>query len=194
VSRVFLADGKNKKGREKEYLTKLTDCVSSRTINAVQQFHFIFHCVPDLAVALVTGRERIYLSHFFRKIAYNAAAITDEDLDHYVRAYEQPGALRCAFETYRAFEEDARELREWISANGKPCVPAMSLSGARSRHRDSAERMFAEVHRDGTFDVAVVPDAGHYIAEENPGGFVEETLRFIKKVTFGSADIEGLDD
>ncbi|KAI3337279.1 alpha/beta-hydrolase [Xylariaceae sp. AK1471] len=153
-----------------------------RTIHAVQQFHLIFHCVPDLAVALVTGRERIYLSHFFQKIAYKAAAITEKDLDYYVRSYEQPGALRCAFETYQAFEEDAQELWDWISAHGKLSVPALSLSGARSRFRDCAERMFAEVHRDGTYEIAVVPDAAHYIAEENPKGFVKEILRFTEQV------------
>jgi pimeloyl-ACP methyl ester carboxylesterase len=143
--------------------------------------------VPDLAVALVTGRERIYLSHFFQKISYNAAAITDEDLDHYVRAYEQPGVLRCAFETYRAFEQDAQELREWISANGMVNVPALGLSGARSRHRDSSERMLAEVHQSGTYEIAVVPDAGHFIAEENPEGFVKEVVRFIEKVASDSS-------
>ncbi|KAI1735791.1 alpha/beta-hydrolase [Xylaria scruposa] len=158
-----------------------------RTTNAVQQFHFIFHCEPDLAVALVTGRERIYLSHFFQKIAYNKSAITDEDLDHYVRAYEQPGALRCAFETYRAFIEDADELRDLVTANGKLRVPALSLSGDRSRHRDSAERMFAEVHEAGTYKVASVPDAAHYIAEENPEGFVKETLKFIERVSGSSS-------
>ncbi|KAI8634570.1 alpha/beta-hydrolase [Xylariaceae sp. FL1651] len=157
----------------------------NRTTHAVQQFHFIFHCVPDLAVALVTGRERIYLSHFFRKQVYNAAAIKPEDEDHYVRAYEQPGALRCAFETYRAFEEDAQELRELIAARGKLRVPALSLSGAKGRHRHSAEGMFAEVHEAGTYEVEVVPNAAHYIAEENPEVFVRETLYFIEKVNKG---------
>ncbi|KAI0453132.1 hypothetical protein F5B21DRAFT_505690 [Xylaria acuta] len=138
---------------------------SDRTTYAVQQFHFIFHCEPDLAVALVTGRECVYLSHFSQKIAYNAAAITGEDLGHYVRAYEQSGAPRCAFETYRAFEEDAQELWDLVSANGKLSVPALSLSGERSRHRDTAESTFAEVHQAGTYEVAFVPDAAHYIAE-----------------------------
>ncbi|KAI0816471.1 alpha/beta-hydrolase [Xylaria sp. FL0064] len=154
-----------------------------RTTNAVQQFHFIFHCEIDLAVALVTGRERIYLSHFFQKLAYNTPAITDEDVDHYVRAYEQPGALRCAFETYRAFEEDAHELKDWISENGKLDIPALCLSGAESRHSDTAEGMCTEVHQAGTFEIAFVPDAAHYIPEENPDGFVKETLIFIEKVT-----------
>ncbi|KAI1137858.1 soluble epoxide hydrolase [Hypoxylon sp. FL0543] len=156
-----------------------------RTTHAVQQFHFIFHCVPDLALALVAGRERIYLSHFFQKIAHNTAAIRDEDLDHYVRCYEQPGAMRCAFETYRAFEQDAKECQEWISSYGKLSLPALCLTGARSRHLPDADKMFSEVHQRGTYEVIAVPDAAHYIAEENPESFVHESLRFIERVTVG---------
>ncbi|KAI0521169.1 alpha/beta-hydrolase [Xylaria bambusicola] len=153
-----------------------------RTTNAVQQFHFIFHCVPDLAVALVTGRERIYLSHFFEKLAYNVAAITDDDLDHYVRAYEQPGALRCAFEMYKAFEQDAQEHREWISENGKLNIPTLCLSGDKSRHREAAQSMCDEVLHAGAYEIALVADAAHWVAEENPESFIRESLGFIERV------------
>ncbi|KAI2602388.1 soluble epoxide hydrolase [Hypoxylon sp. NC1633] len=156
-----------------------------RTTHAVQQFHFIFHSVPDLPLALVAGRERIYLSHFFQKIAYNTAAIKSEDLDHYVRFYEQPGAMRCAFEVYRAFEQDAQECKESIASYGKLSLPALCLNGSCSRHLDDAAEMFAEVHQKGTYKIVAVPDSGHYIAEENPEGFVKETLAFIESVTKG---------
>lgn len=153
---------------------------NSRTEHAVQQFHFIFHSVPDLPLALITGRERIYLSHFFRKIAYNYAAIQDHDLDQYVRDYEQPGAMRCALEVYRAFEQDAAECRDWIKTHGKVRVPVLCLNGELSRHQAQAEAMCAEVHEQGTYTISQVPETAHYIAEENPGGFVTEVLQFIQ--------------
>lgn len=159
---------------------------NSRTTHAVQQFHFIFHSVPDLPLALVAGRERIYLSHFFQKLAYNTAAIKSEDVDHYVRCYEQPGAMRCAFEVYRAFEQDAKECKEWIASYGKLSLPALCLSGAKSRHIDDAEEMFAEVHQEGTYEVIAIRDSGHYLAEENPEMFVVESLHFIERTTSGS--------
>ncbi|KAI1776535.1 soluble epoxide hydrolase [Hypoxylon cercidicola] len=157
--------------------------IEDRTTHAVQQFHFIFHCVPDLALALVAGRERIYLSHFFNKIAYNTAAIKSEDLDHYVECYEQPGAMRCAFEAYQMFEQDAKECKEWIASYGKLSLPAVCLNGGKSRHLPAAAKMAAEVHQKGTCEIVAVPDAGHYIAEENPEGFVREALRLIERVT-----------
>lgn len=93
--------------------------------------------------------------------------------------------MRCAFEVYRAFEQDAKECEEWITSYGKLSLPALCLSGVRSRHLNDAERMFAEVHQRGTYEIIAVPDSGHYIAEENPEGFVQECLRFIEKVTVG---------
>lgn len=153
----------------------------NRTERTVQQFHFIFQSVLDLPEALVAGRERLYLSHFFSKPAYNTAAISTMDLDYYVEMYSQPGAMRCAFDLYRAFEADAQENLQRLDYREKCKVPAMALSGEMSTHKDEAMDMFNEVHKQGTFEVAVVEDAGHYIAEENPEEFVREVLRFVSK-------------
>lgn len=152
-----------------------------RTDRAVDQFHFIFHCVRDLPEALIAGREEVYLSHFFNKLAYNTAAIGPEDLQHYVRAYSQPGAMRCALEVYRAFLEDAEENRECIRTHGKCKVAAICLNGEKSAHLGQAGQMVAEVHEAGTFEVATVPNAGHYLAEENADDFVSKTMAFIRK-------------
>ena len=157
----------------------------NKTTHAVQQFHFIFHSVLDLPEALVAGRERIYLNHFFSKLAYNTAAISPADLDHYTESYSQPGAMRCAFEVYRAFETDTEENKQWLDQNGKSSVPAMALSGNKSAHKDEAYKMFEEVHKLGTFKVGVVPEAGHYIAEENPEGFIREVMMFIEENSSG---------
>jgi len=152
-----------------------------RTDNAVQQFHFVFHAVPDLPEALVAGRERIYVSHFLNKITYNLAAFSEDDIDHYAAAYAQPGAMRCAFGVYRAFETDAQENRQWVEARGKCQVPTMILSGEFSRHREEAYEMSLEVTDGKMVEVGVVEGAAHYLAEESSGGFVEAVLSFLAK-------------
>jgi len=151
------------------------------TEHAVQQFHFIFHCVPDLPETLIQGKERAYVSHFINKIAYNLDAFTEEDIDYYAAAYSQPGAIRCAASVYRAFETDAEESKEWIRTHGKCRVPTMVLSGEHSRHRHEAEEMALEVTETDKLEVGIVDHAGHYLAEENPEGFVETILAFIVK-------------
>lgn len=156
------------------------------TDRAVDQFHFIFHCVADLPEALIAGREHIYVSHFFDKLAYNAAAIGPRDLGVYVRSYSRPGAMRCAMEVYRAFGEDGEENRAWLGKNGRfGAVPGFCLSGEMSAHCEQAERMVGEVHEEGTCEVGVVPGAGHYVAEEAPGAFVGRVLGFIEKYRTG---------
>ena len=151
------------------------------TENAVQQFHFIFHSVPDLPEALIHGNERIYVSHFFNKISYNLAAFSDEVIDHYAAAYSQPGVMRCGLGAYRAFEQDAEENKAALVEHGKVRVPTLVLSGERGRHKDEAEKMVLEVTDREMVEVGLVEEAGHYLVEENTEGFVQTLLTFIEK-------------
>ncbi|KAI7551984.1 alpha/beta-hydrolase [Hortaea werneckii] len=154
----------------------------------VQQFHFIFHQVPDLPETLVKGNERAYITHFYSKIGYKVDALSNEDIDHYAAAYEQSGAMRCAFGLYRAFEKvasflravDAEDTESRLAKQGKCSVPTLILSGEKSRHRAEAEEMGLEVTENGKLQMGVVRDAAHWLAEENPAGFVEELLAFIR--------------
>ncbi|KAI7488822.1 alpha/beta-hydrolase [Hortaea werneckii] len=147
----------------------------------VQQFHFIFHQVPDLPEALVKGNERVYIMHFYNKIGYKVDALSKEDIDQYAAAYEQPGAMRCAFGLYRAFEKDADDTKGRLAKQGKCSVPTLILSGERSHHKAEAGEMALEVTEEEKLQIGVVKDAAHWLAEENPAGFVEELLAFIKQ-------------
>ncbi|KAI7197980.1 alpha/beta-hydrolase [Hortaea werneckii] len=147
----------------------------------VQQFHFIFHQVSDLPEALVKGNERSYITHFYNKIGYKVDALSKEDIDQYAAAYEQPGAMRCAFGLYRAFEKDADDTKGRLAKQGKCSVPTLILSGERSHHRAEAEEMALEVTENDKLQIGIVKDAAHWLAEENPAGFVEELLAFIKQ-------------
>ncbi|KAF2177046.1 alpha/beta-hydrolase [Zopfia rhizophila CBS 207.26] len=142
-------------------------------------FHFAFHRVLDLPEALIAGRESIYLKHFFDKQSYNSAAITRSDLDFYASAYSQPGAMRAGINVYRAFEKDADENRKWIEQHGKSKVPALGMAGKNFLVEKYTESMMQEMHDDT--EVAFVENSGHYIAEENPEGFVEKVLEFVGK-------------
>lgn len=145
--------------------------------SALWHFDFQSH-QPDIAVALVQGKERIYLKHFYDRLTQNQAAFTPEVVDFYVQQFSAPDALRCAFLTYRAFEIDAEHNRKWREEKGKLKLKNMVLSGGESLLARAAENMAKEFYED--VHVGLVPDSGHYLAEENPGGFVSELLRFIE--------------
>ncbi|KAM0712968.1 hypothetical protein Q7P35_000419 [Cladosporium inversicolor] len=151
----------------------------SKTDDAVQFFHFIFHAVADLPEALVAGRERVYVSHFLNKITYNLGAFSEADVDFYGEAYAQPGAMRCAFGVYRAFERDAEDNREWLGREGKCRTPSLVLSGEKSRHREEARGMALEVTEGEVLEEGVVGGAAHYLAEESPEGFVGAVMPFL---------------
>ena len=133
---------------------------------------------PDLPEMLVTGRERQYLGHFVDRLGYRPEAV---DLDFYVRAYGQPGALRAGFDLYRAFEQDARDLRKALADGGKLTVPALGLYGQVSRFADVTETRGREIADDVT--TVQVPQTGHWLAEENPAAIARLSQDFARRPT-----------
>jgi hypothetical protein len=65
--------------------------------------------LPRLLEAVLEGKEREYLSWFYKGLAFNPNAVTEADIDEYVRKYSAPDAMRAGFEYYRAFNEDAEQ-------------------------------------------------------------------------------------
>ncbi len=90
--------------------------------------------------------------------------------------YSQSGALLCAFTVYEAFEQDAAENRKRLKDHGKCAFPTLGLNGHYSVHAADMQRMLPEMYENFSFDV--VPDSGHWIAEENPNAFVRSVLHF----------------
>lgn len=136
-------------------------------------WHISFHGVRDLPEALITGRERIYLSWFYRTAAYNPTAIGEEDIDEYVRCYSAPGGLRAGFEYYRAFWDDVDHNKE--NAKTKLKMAVLALGGERSfgARTLSSMQALAEDVRGGVID-----RCGHWIAEERPDYLIEQLLTF----------------
>ncbi|KAL8756090.1 MAG: hypothetical protein Q9184_004601 [Pyrenodesmia sp. 2 TL-2023] len=141
-------------------------------------WHFSFHSVPDLPELLVSGHEKQYLKHFYDRLAMNPAAFTEADLDFYATLYSAPGAMRAGFNVYRTFEEDKVDNRRLVEERGKLKVRTMVLSGEGSNPVLGSEEMAREVDEDVV--VGKVEASGHWIAEENPQGFVEKVLGFIE--------------
>ena len=142
-------------------------------------WHFTFHNVLDLPELLVHGKEKVYLEHFYERLAHVPGAISEEDVDVYAAQYAKAGAMRAGFDLYRAFEEDKAENLEWVGREGKCPVPALALSGGESFLAEGAGEMLREVHE--RVEVSEVEGSGHWIAEENPEGFFREVLKWVEK-------------
>lgn len=138
-------------------------------------WHFAFHQAPDVPEALVTGRERSYLTWFFKTFAYDKAAIGEAEIDEYVRCYSAPGGLRAGFAHYRAFADDARQVAEWAKTRLK--LPVLALGGELSLGETTA-KLYRAVADDVQGEV--VPQCGHWVAEEKPHYLADRLLRFFE--------------
>jgi pimeloyl-ACP methyl ester carboxylesterase len=142
-------------------------------------WHFAFHGARDVAELLVAGKEREYIQYFINARIFDSRAVTASDLDVYVAAYSTPGAMRAAFECYRAFSQDADDNRAVLRQKGKLTIPVLALGGTISTTGAVIEEMTREVADDVT--AARIPETGHWIAEENPHAVVDELLRFVDR-------------
>lgn len=134
-----------------------------------KRWHHAFHLTPDLPEALVQGREREYLSWFYRDFSWAPDAISQEDIDEYVRTYSQPGALRSGFSYYRNIPEN-KEANIAIRDSGfRLDMPVLAVGGGRAESRGRGtepEKSMREIA--DNVAGAVVADSGHFVPEEQP--------------------------
>lgn len=138
-------------------------------------WHIQFHYVRDLPEALIAGRERTYLTWFYRT-AYNPTAIDEQAIGEYVRCYSAPGGLRAGFEYYRAIFTDAEHNTE--NAKTKLKMPALALGGDRGFGELTIRSMnqLAENVRG-----EVIEHCGHWIPEEQPELLLNRLLGFLSE-------------
>jgi pimeloyl-ACP methyl ester carboxylesterase len=143
--------------------------------HAPQAWHFYFYG-PD-EERLVAGRERIYLDRFYNELSANPARIDEATRAHYAALYAQPGAMHAAFSQFAAFPQDAKDNRT-VLAKGKLAVPVLAVGGG-----GSYGRTMAAIARAAFINVeeASIPDAGHWLMEEQPQAVIRAVRTFLDK-------------
>jgi haloacetate dehalogenase len=145
--------------------------------SARRRWHWFFHQVPDLPEALTAGREEIYLRYCYRAWSFNPAAIEEEAIQEYVRCFRQPGAMRAAFDDYRAgatidLEHDAADRHKKIG------VPTLVLWGG-SGEAQATDMLGVWIARCERVEGHPIPDCGHFIPEEQPAALIDALLKFV---------------
>lgn len=136
-------------------------------------WHFSFWG-PD-AERLVAGRERIYLDRFWNEFSADPKRFSEAAREHYARLYAQPGAMHAGFEQFKAFDQDASDNKAFV-ARGKLTMPVLAVGGEKSFGPTMAVVMGA-----AATDVReqVIPDAGHWLMEEQPAATVAAARAFL---------------
>jgi len=89
---------------------------------------FGFHTVPGLAETVLAGHEAEYVDFFLRTGTADGAGISPRSRDAFVAAYSKPGALRRAFEYYRAMPENATQITQ-RTKEVRLTMPTLAIGG-----------------------------------------------------------------
>ncbi|MFF0493121.1 alpha/beta fold hydrolase [Nocardia sp. NPDC004068] len=139
-------------------------------------WHFAFHMVPDLPETLLAGRERAYVAWFLTTKALTPDVFDGAEIDHYAAALAADDGLRALLGYYRDAPESARRNRAALD-RGPLTVPVLGISSSRGSIPDMAASLKPWA---GNTRGVLIPDAGHYIPEEQPEAVVDAVTAFVE--------------
>ncbi len=142
-----------------------------------RRWHHAFFRTLYLPEALCFGREELILGWLFENYGHRPNCISQEDRREYFRTYTKFGAFKAMLEYYRALPTDAADNQAFLARNGKLRMPVLALGGDKAFGRgieclQSLQRV-AENVRGG-----LVPNSGHWVAEEAPAFIATQLLAF----------------
>ena len=134
-----------------------------------------FHFYGETPLALVKGRERIYLEHFWNDFAADRNhSVPEADRVFYAKEYAQPGHMKAGFEYFKAFEQDARDFAAFSKT--PLTMPMLVLSGEKAGGQfliDQGKMV------DTNVEGVIVTGSGHWLMEEAPGQTIPLLVRFL---------------
>jgi haloacetate dehalogenase len=128
---------------------------------ARRTWHWLFHLQPDVPELLDPAT---YIRQSIERWSY--VPLPEADIDEYVRAFQQPGAMRAGFADYRAsFPDDAEH--DDADFGRRLTMPVYLLWGEHSFLQTlDPIKIWADYAENVTG--RVVEDCGHFLAEERP--------------------------
>ncbi|WP_266080457.1 alpha/beta hydrolase [Streptomyces sp. NEAU-W12] len=144
-------------------------------------WHIAFHSQRRVPETAVGDDVRAYLALFHPQVSFEGTAFggtsdrspfTGTEIDEYARTYSRPEVLSGGFELYRALGEDVRDT---VAAAPTP-VPAllMTAQGQLDAIQGTVAPRMTNIVR-----AVDVPNAGHWLVEENPRFVTAELLRLL---------------
>ncbi|HWS80253.1 MAG TPA: alpha/beta hydrolase [Rubrobacter sp.] len=137
-------------------------------------WHLAFNRVNDeMTEQLVRGREDIFFGYEFA-IQGGQKGLPDEVQRYYFDLYSDPDVLRGSFGLYRALDTTLAQNAE--RKNRPLTMPVLAIGGAESWGEEAANGM-----KPAADDVqtVVIPDTGHWVAEQAPDQMLEALTEFL---------------
>ncbi len=122
---------------------------------------------------LVAGKERLFLTNFWPVVGHVKDAFNSEEVNEFVRAYSVKGGTTGAFHWFGAFEQDAKDNKEFMKTKLK--MPLLAMGGEYFGAAFLAEhcKLVAENVKGSN-----IKGAGHWIVQENTAQVQKDLLDF----------------
>jgi pimeloyl-ACP methyl ester carboxylesterase len=143
-------------------------------------WHIPFNRLEKINEQLVEGREDIFFGWEFDAAAKTLA---DDVIAYYVAGLSDPDSLRASFGFYRAL--DTTIAQDGERKTQQLTMPVLAIGGAASfgEHVGDAMRLVAD-----DVQSVVIPDTGHFVAEEAPDEMLAALTEFLAPYRDGLAD------
>jgi len=139
--------------------------------------HWHFNFYGETPLALVKGRERTYLEHFWNDFAADRKqSVSERDRRFYASEYAKPNHLLAGFEWFHAFEQDAADNARF--AKTPLTMPLLVIAGGKASGQFliNQSRLVAS-----NAESAVIPNSGHWLMEEAPEQTISKLVEFLNR-------------
>jgi pimeloyl-ACP methyl ester carboxylesterase len=126
-----------------------------------------------VAGELVAGKERLFLTNFWPQVGHVKNPFTTEEANEFIRAYAVKGGTTGAFHWFGAFDQDAKDNKEFMKKKLK--MPLLAMGGEYFGAAFLVEhcKLVAEDVKGSN-----IKGAGHWIVQENTAQVQQDLLSF----------------
>ncbi len=138
-----------------------------------RKWNFIFQMLPDLPAEITKGKEDIYVGWWFKNKVYRPGAVAPGDVAAYVAAYAREGRMDAAFDYCRKIVDDMEFNKKQFTS--KLPIRLLAVGGQYSipTMGEALQPYFQNVTS------VVIPDAGHFVPEEQPEALAKILTAFL---------------
>jgi pimeloyl-ACP methyl ester carboxylesterase len=130
---------------------------------------------PGIPEMLLTGRERDFLAGYaYPAMSATEGAISEQDIDEFIRVYSRPNGFRGATGLYRSILKEGEEIKQ-IVAQQQLTMPVLAIGAGTGQFTYDTMAQVAENVSQANLD-----GIGHLAAIDDPEALAQTMLGFYR--------------
>ncbi len=154
----------------------MLDNVKSNPMQILRSWYIFVHQVPVVPELMYKYTLPLFYKTFVKGWMFNKQNFTEEDLNAFVAAYKQEGALTSSINYYRAMlqtKPNTQILKQKIQA------PTLLIWGEDDKALGKELTYGTEKYIDATFDVKYISNCSHWVQNDCPEAVNQYLLDFL---------------